>query len=389
MEIQLTKTKTITIGGGTKARRKADIVGVDLFNGDARGCPAVRLIEKKGAIQVTAGFVPPPTEPLPDSWEKATKTPAWSLPAPFQAPQAALAVTSPDMFYTQTTLDAFKSDFAAGGHRETEAAKPKISKIGIIRKPAKPKAEKPAKETKPEAKKTDDAAIVPGEPLSNGGTRFVMKPMEKSEGFVMEAHLPEYQVLWLSRLLPEGRRPTAVSIQLRPAALAASVTRLPEFTAAGGSTLAMFVGEEAVSIAGYKEGDLVLWRNCRGVPGWKAIREGVKRGLDLSDDMVEGVLEDALIDPRPVLEPIVAPLVEELAISRDYLVGKLSLKPESVLAVGLPAGAKYLSAIAEERAQLKVVKPEIFGGLSAGAVEDPAAFLGALGAALAVIGEEE
>ena len=62
MEIQLTKTKTITIGGGTRRRhRGVDVVGVDLFTGDARGCPAVRLTERKGALHVAAaGFVPPP-----------------------------------------------------------------------------------------------------------------------------------------------------------------------------------------------------------------------------------------------------------------------------------------------------------------------------------------
>ena len=387
MEIQLTKTKTITIGGG-QHRRKTDIVGVDLFSGDERGCPAVRLTEKKGVLTVAAaGFVPPPANPLPDSWDAAAKSCSWSLPSEFQAPQAALAVTSPEMFYAQTTPEAFKSDLAAGAHRSAEPAKAKSAKIGIIRKPSAPKPE-PAPAPAPAAAKAAPEAA-PGEPVSNGGVRFVMKPMAKMEGFVMEAGLPEYQVLWLSRLLPEGRRPTAASIQLKPAALAASVLKLEEFASAKGSALALFPGESEMAIAGYKEGDLVLWRKCRCVPGWREIREGVKRGLGLEDDMVESVLDDTLIDPLPVLEPLLKPLIEELAISRDYLVSKLGVTPESVLAIGLPAGAKYFSALAEEQAHLKVIAPPVFGGLHLAAeVKTPAAFLGALGAALAVLGEE-
>jgi len=110
MEIQLTKTKTITIGGGRPKRKPADVVGVDLFSGDKRGCPAVRIVEKKGVLRLTAvGFVPPPAEALPDSWESAAKSCSWSLPTPFQAPRAALAVTSPSMFFAQTTMDAYNA----------------------------------------------------------------------------------------------------------------------------------------------------------------------------------------------------------------------------------------------------------------------------------------
>ena len=396
MELQLTKTKTITIGGGPKKRKPADVVGIDLFSGDARGCPAVRLVEKKGVLRLAAvGFVPPPANPLPASWEDAAKGCSWSLPAQFQAPQAAFAVTSPDMFFAQTTMDAFRSDFSAGAHHadDDSAAKPK--RIGIRRDP-KATAVVPAP-AKPSAVQLPEVA--PGTPVSNGGTRFVMKPMSASEGFVMEAGLPEYQMLWLSRLLPEGRRPTVASVQVRPAALAASVLRQPEFAANGGSALTLFLSEDEVNIAGYKGGDIVLWRTCRGLGGWRRIREALKTGLGLDDEMIAGVLEDTLIDPRPVLEPVVAPILDELAVSRDYLVGKLGVEPKSALVLGLPAGIGYWKAISEERIRLPLAEPTAFDGLERadkvfvgeGAVtEGPSAnvFLGALGAALALIGEE-
>lgn len=352
MEIQLTKTKTITIGGGPKKRKPADIVGVDLFSGEARGCPAVRLVEKKGELRLAAvGFVPPPADPLPDSWEAAAKACTWSLPSPFQAPSAALAVTSGEMTFSQTTADAFGFEISAGA------------------------------------------------PVSHDGKRTVMKPMSATDGFVMQATLPEYQALWLSRLLPEGRRPTASSIQVRPAALAASVLRQRAFVEDGGTALALFISETAVHIAGYKDGDIVLWRACRGVAGWQGIRDALKKGLGLEDDMIAGVLDDTLIDPRPVLDPLAAPLMDELAVSRDYLVGKLGLEPKRILALGLPAGERYWSAIAEDRLHLKLVAPNPFDGLvhadklftgEGAALEgaDANAFLGAVGAALATLGEE-
>ena len=391
MEIQLTKTKTITIGGGPKRRKPADVVGVDLFSGDARGCPAVRLVEKKGVLRLAAvGFVPAPANPLPASWEDASKSCSWALPAQFQAPHAAICVTSPDMFFAQTTMDAFRSDFSAGAHHTEGDTSAKPKRIGIRRDP------KPAPAPSAAAQLPD---VAPGTPVSNGGTRFVMKPMSATEGFVMEAGLPEYQILWLSRLLPEGRRPTAASVQVRPAALSASILRQPEFTANGGSALALFLSEDEVNIVGYKGGDIVLWRACRGLGGWSRVREALKSGLGLDDEMIAGVLEDTLIDPRPVLEPVLAPIIDELAVSRDYLVGKLGIEPKTALVFGLPAGIKYWNEIAEERVRLSLAAAEPFAGIEradkihvgeGAALEGPSAncFLGALGAALALIGEE-
>ena len=388
MEIQLTKTKTITIGGGTRRRhRGVDVVGVDLFTGDARGCPAVRLTERKGALHVAAaGFVPPPANALPGSWEAAAKSCTWSLPAAFQAPHAALAVTSPDMFLAQTTHDAFRADFSAGMHHvEDAAAKPR--RLGV-RREAKPAPAVPA---------ADAPTPAPGVPVSNGGTRFVMKPLATEGDFVLEAGLPEYQILWLSRLLPEGRRPTAVSVQLRPSALAASLLRQPAFIAAGGSALALFVNEETANIVGYRRGDIALWRTCRGAPGARAIRDALKKGLGLDDAMVADVLDDTLIDPRPVLGPLLAPVFDELAVSRDYLAGKLGVDVKGAFLMGVGAGAAYWRALAEERARLELVAPPAFDGLARddrlaadAALAGPAAnaFLGALGAALAYLEEE-
>lgn len=394
MKLQLTKTKTIEIGGGR--RRLSDVVGVDLFSGVDGGCPAVRLAEKKGTLHVVAaGLVPPPANALPESWEQASKSCTWSLPQHFQSPHAALAVSSAALFVGQTTLEAFKADFSAGSHRQDEAGggtadASKSKRIGI-RRTNKPAAESTPAQTAATAQQTaSTAAIEPGVPISNGGTRFVMKKMPIDGDFVMEAAIPEYQLLWLSRLLPEGRRPTAASIQPRTSALAASILRQGAFAAAGGNAIALFVEDSLVHIAGYRSGDLVLWRTCRGAPGRIGIFDAVRKGLGLDAEMVESVLNDALIDPRPVLEPIVAPIVDELAVSRDYLADKLRLESPAAFVFGLPAGAGYFSAIAEERAHMKLAAPEVFDGIEGEAPKGAEAvtYAGALGAALALMGEE-
>lgn len=393
MVIQLTKTKSITIGGGPKkSRRHTDVVGIDMFGGDGRGFPAVRLTEKKGQIKIVAsGFVPDPGKPLPSSWEEASKNPIWALPSEFQAPHAAFAISSPEAFLVQTTLEAVKSDIASGSHHGEEtvvAAKPR--KFGI-RREAKKSADS-GKEAPNEGAvtKIDSSVIEPGKPISNGGTRFVTRPMSLSDGFVLEAGLPEYQALWLSRLLPEGKRPTVASIQPRAAAVTASILKDPGFVKNGGTGLALFINDEDCTVAGFKDGDLVLWRRCQGAPGGKTIRQALRKGLGVDDEMLDGIMADNLIDPRPVLEPVILPIVDELAVSRDYLAGKLNLAINDAFIVGLSSGIGYWSAVFEERARIKLAECKPFDGFEGTVPEakDLSAFAGALGAALAFMAED-
>lgn len=398
MVIQLTKNKSITIGGGPgdskkSGRRHADVVGIDMFCGDARGFPAVRLAVKKGQVKVLAsGFVPDPGAPLPTTWEEASKNPVWSLPSPFQAPHAAFAVASEASFLSQTTLEAAKTDIANGAHAGDEpAAAAKPRKFGIRREVKKP-AEKPVEEVKsPTAGKPDTSTIEPGVPVSNGGTRFVMRRMAIDDNFVIEAGMPEFQALWLSRLLPEGKRPTVASIQPRTAAVTASVLKDPEFLKAGGNGLVLFVNDDDCVIAGFKEGDLALWRKCPGAPGGKAIREALRKGLGVDDETLDSIMDDKLIDPRPVLEPVIVPIADELAVSRDYLAGKLKIAVNTAFVVGLGSGIGYWSDVFNDRAQIRLTECKPFTGLEGELPEpkDLPAFTGALGAALAYLAEGE
>jgi Tfp pilus assembly PilM family ATPase len=206
------------------------------------------------------------------------------------------------------------------------------------------------------------------------------------ENFHLCASLPEFQTLWLSRLLPEGKRPTASSIQVAESALMASILLQPEFIAADGSALAIFARSDATYLAGYKKGEPVLWRRCPGVGGILAMRDAVRKTLGLDEELVDSVLNESLIDPRPALEPFVRPILGQLSLSLDYLTGKHGLKFDHAFLMGVDAGASHWSRYAEESLHLRLVSPNPFDGLALdkGVDADSASrHLIALGAAIA------
>ncbi len=390
MKLQLTRDKTIDVrmpwekpkgeSSGTRKSGLADIVGVSLFEGDARGCPIVRLLRKKDGVHlVAAGFVDSPAVSLPSNWDESKIQPTWELPSVYQVPQAALAVASPDMFIRQTTLDALTA-----APESSAAPVEKKKRLGVKRN---------VEEKKPEAKPAAAAAPVPFVPVSRDGSRFVTAPMG-DESFILQTGLPEFQALWLSRLLPEGRRPTACSLQTAPAALLNSLYLQPEFKVDDGTAVAVFVTHGAVYFAAYRKGDLVLFRECPDVAGYDVMRELVKTELSVGDDLVDSILEDTLIDPRPALEPLVRPVLQQLQLSLDYLAQRHDVHVEKMFLMGLPAGAMYWSQFAQETLGRAFVSPGTFEGLvlptKAGAVPDlkpneSQVFLSALGAAVAAM----
>lgn len=397
MKLQLTKTKTIEInlpfGNGAKTASATDVTGVELFSGLAEGCPAVRLAKKKNVWKVlSVGCVPAPNGTLPEKWEDMPKQPTWELPGFFQAPHAALAANSSAAVFTQATADAIVRDMASGGATKDEKSAAPEKKRFAIRRAGKTAAD----ESKPATPADGKAIELPASdvPVSLNGMRYTVSPMAEAE-FHLESAIPEYQALWLSRLLPEGRRPTASSILLADAALLMSVTAQPTFTEAGGNAIAVFVRENEVDFAGYKAGQSVLWRKCPSVGGFKQMRAAVKSALGLEDELVDSVLDDTLVDPSSALEPFLTPLFNELELSRAYLADKHGLKPEKILLMGLPAGAEYWKTFAREVHKIELVAPGVFEGLEFPAkpkpgelIADPNGkngipYLTALGAALA------
>ena len=395
MKLQLTKDKTIDVKmpweksaarGSFGRRGPSDVTGVLLDLGDPRGCPAVRLQRKKGEIQVVAaGFLPPPDGSLPKSWDDLRDQVKWALPHAFQSPQAALAVYSPDMVVRQTTMDALVAEEKAP---PSAAAVPAKKKLGVRRDAAPPP---------PPEKKSASSAIaapVPFVPTSHDGNRLVIAPLDENP-FILQVGLPEYQVLWLSRLLPEGHRPTACSVQVAPAAMLAALHSQPDFVAADGTAMAVFVTRTSIYFAGYRKGALLLFRECPGAAGYEVMRELVKSGLGVTDDLVDSILDGTLIDPRPALEPLVRPVLQQLQLSLDYLAQRYDVHVDKVFLMGLPVGAGHWNSFAEETLGVPFVSPDAFAGFQqlAKGVQLPndmtpgssQAFLTALGAARAAM----
>ena len=392
MKLQLTKTKTIDIdfsklGGGGKSKQ-TDIVGVELFSQTPEGCPAVHLYRKKNAWHLgAAAYVPPPEGELPERWEDTPRQPTWSLPHAFQAPGAAIAVNSPDGVFGQSSPEAVVREMMTGVATDAAApasAAPGSKRFGLKRSSPPPRAAE-AKSAAPAKAVRRPEFPAAGMPVSENGRRFVVRPFAE-DGFCLSASLPEFQSLWLGRLLPEGRRPTAVSIQLAEAALMASVLAQPEYVERGGNMLAALVRADAVFLAGYKNGLPVLWRRCPGNNGYAAMRKAVKKTLGVDDELVSSVLEESLIDPRPALEPFLHPLLDQLELARAYLSGKHGVNADRVLLCGLPAGASHWTKLAEEALKITLVPADPFDGIVVDkgvVVSNPCDYLVALGAALA------
>lgn len=353
MKIQLTKTKTIEIGGrGSTA--PSDVVGIEL-TADPQGCPAVRLQRRRNGWRlVAAGFVPPPPGKLPTSWDELdTKaTGGWTLPTAFQAPTAAVALDAPTAVARQTTREGIRGELGAA-----------------------------------------KLMIENDKPFSHEGNRRVAVELSDGE-FVLEAGLPEYQVLWLGRLFPEGHRPTVASVQVSTIARLAALATQPELEAAEGSAISVLVTADAVYFTGWSGGRLALLRQCPGTFGWRSVREAVKTALTLDESLVDEVLDGNLVDPCFAMEPFLRPILRELALSVDYMTQRLKVEPGWVYLTGLPSGAGYWNQIASRSSRLSFVVPHAFEGLEIvskkGSVPELSssqsqAFLGALGAARALM----
>ena len=388
MKLQLTKTKTIDLSfgkGGGKRSSTVDSVGVELFSDDPRGVPAVRIAYRKSAWHLLAtDFIKPPIGDLPGKWDEVSNRSTWELPSAFQAPHAAIAINSRLCLFSQSTADTVLQDMSRGIPTDEPASADAGKKRFALRRnnaPKEPEPDKPAAKTNVQVTQLPPVGI----PTAINGMRFMVKPLAE-EGQLLEAALPEFQVLWLARLLPEGHRPTASSIQPAEAALMASVLAQPALAESGGNAMVMFMLADGVIFGGYKAGRPVLWRRCPIRGGYLAMRDAVKRGLGLDDTMVDSVLEDTLIDPRGAIEPLLGPILNELDLSRAYLAGKQGMNIGRIMLVGLPAGGRHVCALAHDAFRMELFQPGVFDGLhkpAKGDIKEDCAFLPALGAALA------
>jgi hypothetical protein len=266
---------------------QTDVVGLEVGAGLKQGTPAVRLRKRDGKTELlAAGFLTLPSAlPTSENGTLGEGAPFWTLPRPFRAPHAALAVNSPLAFLRH-------------------------SSSGVIDETAEKR---------------------------NAYRQVSRQTVPEAPPFV--AGLPEFQAAWAARLLPEGHRPTACSIQVAAAAAMSGFTASPVFAEAAGTAVALFVYARATALASFQDGNLVLYREHP--VGTDHLRDAICSEMRLEPALADAVLEDTLIDPTPAMGPILRPLYRQVEISSDYLLRRRKCPVERFCICGVTAGTQY------------------------------------------------
>ena len=278
-----------------RAKRKAvpdDVVGIEVGAGLAEGAPAVRLRRSpEGFLRiVAAGFVP-----VVSDIESILAMPAdmrgpWSLPPAFRAPAAALAVTAPDALVRQSdSVEDATADF--------------------------------------------DAATLRTKASSDG----------KKGSLPFVAFMPEELARRVARLLPEGHRPTAVSIQVSPLARVNAFAASPALGAAGGTAVLIQIAANATTIALFARGAVALYRELS--VGEEDSLHAVAGPMNVDNATAKELLEGGLVDPAPFLGPLLMPIFRQAELSTDYVLRRNGLVVEKFFVAGPPALAPHWAAI--------------------------------------------
>jgi len=334
-------------GAKAKTRRKGppdDVVGVEVGAGLEQGAPAVRLRRAPdGALRIAAaGFLPVVCDiesilAMPEDLRGV-----WSLPPAFRARAAALAVTAPDALVRQSdSVEDATADFDAATLR-TKAA-----------------------------------------PAGEGGVLpFV-------------AFLPEALARRVARLLPEGHRPTAVSLQVSPLARVNAFAASPALASAGGTALLVQIAPSSTTIALFAKGAMTLYREL-SVGEEDALR-AVAGPMNVDKATARELLEGGLVDPAPFLGPLLLPVFRQAELSADYALRRDGLAVERIFLSGPAAMAPHWAALFRDQTgrEAAVCDPLADFPQEEGAALPPdfkavsGRFAVALGAAAAAMQEED
>jgi hypothetical protein len=283
------KSASLTAKLANQPRPFVDVVGLEIGADCAEGVPAVRLRKSGGRTEIlAAGFIKLAGR-LPADPQEAQQPCTWLLPGPFQAPYAAIAVTS---------QQAYLRHSAGAGDDEPE--------------------------NKQTPFRTASRSFGPDQPT-------------------LKAGLPEHLASWAARLLPEGRAPTACSLQVSSAAAVNTFMSAPLFGTLGAPALALFVFAKHTSLAAFHDKQIVLYREHP--VGYGHVRAAISDQMHIEPSLADSVLQDAFIDPTPMIEPPLKALFRQVEISSDYLLRRRNCQIQRFFVCGLPCGAKYWSAI--------------------------------------------
>ena len=279
------KSGALKVNFAAQSKPFTDVVGLEIGSQYPQGVPAVRLRKREGRTElVAADFLPLPGK-LPLKPEEAGEPVVWSLPRPFQAPHAALSITSSLTFLRH----------ASGLNNELE-------------------------EPQPFAYRTLSRALAPEVPHLLAG-------------------IPEFQAAWAARLFPEGRSPTACSLQVSAAAAINAFLTAPLLESLSGTAVVLFVFSAHTSLAAFKDSRLILYREHP--IGYGHLREAISSQMRIDPSLADSILEDTFIDPTPMIEPVLRALFRQVEISYDYLNRRRNCETRDFLVCGIPSGFKY------------------------------------------------
>ncbi len=282
------KSETFTAKMSPQRKSYTDIVGLELGAGLSQGVPAVRLRKREGKTELlAAGFLNLPGV-LPETPEAVSETVTWHLPKPFQAPYAALAVSSKQAFLRHSASGDEGPDKKQLDYRQTSQ---------VIAQDLPP----------------------------------------------LVAGLPEFQAAWAARLLPEGHHPTACSLQLSATAAMSGLLATPTFAESEGNAIAFFVFPDFTALAAFHDAKLVLYREHGA--GANHLRQAISAQMGIEVALADSVLNDTLIDPTPIIEPVLRPLFRQVEISADYLLRRRNCPLKHFFVCGLTAGGNYWSTL--------------------------------------------
>jgi len=321
----------------------ADIVGIEVGAGLSEGAPAVRLRRAPdGALRIAAaGFAPVVSDVASILAMPADMRGPWSLPPAFRAPSAALAVTAADALVRQSdSVEDATADFDAATLR-TKASSAK-----------------------------------------KGALPFV-------------AFMPEELAKRVARLLPEGRKPTAVSVQVSPLARVNAFAASPALATADGTAVLIQIAANSTTIALFAKGAVSLYRELS--VGEEDSLHAVAGPMNVDNATAKELLEGGLVDPAPFLGPLVMPIFRQAELSTDYVLRRNGLVVDHFFVAGPPALAPHWAAIFRDQTgrEATVCDPiadfpqEEGAALPVDFAKVSGLFAAALGAAVAVMQEEE
>lgn len=266
-------------------KKYTDVVGIELGSG-LSGVPAVRLVRGNHGVEIKAIGILDLLDTLPQN-EAAVPSSGtfWSLPKPFCAPSAALAVTSKLSFLRHTS-----------GVNE-EIPEKKQCQYRDIRR----------------AFGADIPELVAG--------------------------LPEFQAAWASSLFPEGYAPTACSLQITQLAIMNGFNQHPVVVKTEGSSVALFVSSHCTTLVAFQNRIPVLYREYP--LGSSHVQQEVASKMQLSPILVQQLLEENAMDASPFFEPILKPLLRQVEIMNDYLSRRRNAPASHFFISGVLIGGRY------------------------------------------------